>query len=72
LINVTQALGEMAILYPVSGGFYTLALRTARAYVVRTPWRRIRVTLKPQKDVEIPVSPNLVILSFNSLLTRPV
>ncbi|KAL0959014.1 hypothetical protein HGRIS_014326 [Hohenbuehelia grisea] len=27
LINVTQALGEMAILYPVSGGFYTLAVR---------------------------------------------
>ncbi|WVQ79486.1 hypothetical protein IAT38_001585 [Cryptococcus sp. DSM 104549] len=27
LINVTQALGEMAILYPVSGGFYTLASR---------------------------------------------
>lgn len=27
LINVTQALGEMAILYPVSGGFYTLAGR---------------------------------------------
>jgi amino acid transporter len=27
LINVTQALGEMAILYPVSGGFYTLANR---------------------------------------------
>lgn len=27
LINVTQALGEMAIMYPVSGGFYTLAVR---------------------------------------------
>ncbi|WVF72539.1 hypothetical protein IAT40_007356 [Kwoniella sp. CBS 6097] len=27
LINITQALGEMAILYPVSGGFYTLASR---------------------------------------------
>ncbi|TFK18849.1 amino-acid permease inda1 [Coprinopsis marcescibilis] len=27
LINVTQALGEMSILYPVSGGFYTLAIR---------------------------------------------
>ena len=27
LINVTQALGEMAVLYPVSGGFYTLASR---------------------------------------------
>jgi len=27
LVNVTQALGEMAILYPVSGGFYTLASR---------------------------------------------
>jgi len=27
LINVTQALGEMAILFPVSGGFYTLAGR---------------------------------------------
>jgi len=27
LINVTQALGEMCILYPVSGGFYTLAIR---------------------------------------------
>ncbi|KAK0451417.1 APC amino acid permease [Desarmillaria tabescens] len=27
LINVTQALGEMSILYPVSGGFYTLADR---------------------------------------------
>ncbi|KAK7062877.1 Amino-acid permease inda1 [Paramarasmius palmivorus] len=27
LINVTQALGEMAIVYPVSGGFYTLAHR---------------------------------------------
>lgn len=27
LINVTQALGEMCILYPVSGGFYTLAVR---------------------------------------------
>ena len=27
LINVTQALGEMAIIYPVSGGFYTLASR---------------------------------------------
>ncbi|KAG5637064.1 hypothetical protein H0H81_005945 [Sphagnurus paluster] len=27
LINVTQALGEMCILYPVSGGFYTLAGR---------------------------------------------
>lgn len=27
LINVTQALGEMSILYPVSGGFYTLAGR---------------------------------------------
>ncbi|TEB30780.1 APC amino acid permease [Coprinellus micaceus] len=27
LINVTQALGEMSILYPVSGGFYTLAVR---------------------------------------------
>ncbi|WWC85154.1 uncharacterized protein L201_000011 [Kwoniella dendrophila CBS 6074] len=27
LINVTQALGEMAIIYPVSGGFYTLAAR---------------------------------------------
>ncbi|ORX40810.1 amino-acid permease inda1 [Kockovaella imperatae] len=27
LINVTQALGEMACLYPVSGGFYTLASR---------------------------------------------
>jgi amino acid transporter len=27
LVNVTQALGEMAIVYPVSGGFYTLAVR---------------------------------------------
>lgn len=27
LINVTQALGEMSILYPVSGGFYTLSAR---------------------------------------------
>ncbi|KAG6909752.1 hypothetical protein DXG01_015468 [Tephrocybe rancida] len=27
LINVTQALGEMCILYPVSGGFYTLSSR---------------------------------------------
>lgn len=27
LINVTQALGEMAILYPVSGGFFTLVSR---------------------------------------------
>ncbi|KIY72261.1 APC amino acid permease [Cylindrobasidium torrendii FP15055 ss-10] len=27
LINVTQALGEMCIIYPVSGGFYTLANR---------------------------------------------
>ncbi|KAF8873882.1 APC amino acid permease [Infundibulicybe gibba] len=27
LISVTQALGEMSILYPVSGGFYTLAIR---------------------------------------------
>ncbi|KAK7454000.1 Amino-acid permease inda1 [Stygiomarasmius scandens] len=27
MINVTQALGEMAILYPVSGGFYALANR---------------------------------------------
>uniref|UniRef100_A0A0W0FBA3 Putative amino-acid permease inda1 n=1 Tax=Moniliophthora roreri TaxID=221103 RepID=A0A0W0FBA3_MONRR len=27
LINVTQALGEMAIVFPVSGGFYTLAHR---------------------------------------------
>ncbi|KAF8066571.1 APC amino acid permease [Lyophyllum atratum] len=27
LINVTQALGEMCVLYPVSGGFYTLAGR---------------------------------------------
>lgn len=27
LVNVTQALGEMAIMYPVSGGFYTLADR---------------------------------------------
>lgn len=27
LINVTQAIGEMSILYPVSGGFYTLASR---------------------------------------------
>ncbi|KAG6864247.1 hypothetical protein C0991_011089 [Blastosporella zonata] len=27
LINITQALGEMCILFPVSGAFYTLALR---------------------------------------------
>ncbi|KAL8279947.1 hypothetical protein RQP46_007528 [Phenoliferia psychrophenolica] len=27
LINVTQALGELCILYPVSGGFFTLAVR---------------------------------------------
>ncbi|SCV70775.1 BQ2448_3537 [Microbotryum intermedium] len=27
MINVTQCLGELAILYPVSGGFYTLAVR---------------------------------------------
>jgi amino acid transporter len=27
LVSVTQAVGEMAILYPVSGGFYTLAVR---------------------------------------------
>ncbi|TFK63718.1 amino-acid permease inda1 [Pluteus cervinus] len=27
LVNVTQAIGEMSILYPVSGGFYTLAGR---------------------------------------------
>ncbi|KAJ3506100.1 hypothetical protein NLJ89_g7055 [Agrocybe chaxingu] len=27
LINVTQAIGEMSILFPVSGGFYTLAVR---------------------------------------------
>ncbi|KAF9261180.1 hypothetical protein L218DRAFT_931559 [Marasmius fiardii PR-910] len=27
LINVTQALGEMSIMYPVSGGFYTLSER---------------------------------------------
>ncbi|KIY72262.1 APC amino acid permease [Cylindrobasidium torrendii FP15055 ss-10] len=27
LINVTQALGEMCIMYPVSGGFYTLSAR---------------------------------------------
>ncbi|WOO77009.1 Amino-acid permease inda1 [Vanrija pseudolonga] len=27
LMNVVQALGEMAIVYPVSGGFYTLASR---------------------------------------------
>lgn len=27
LINVTQALGEMCIVFPVSGGYYTLASR---------------------------------------------
>ncbi|KAF9448088.1 amino-acid permease inda1 [Macrolepiota fuliginosa MF-IS2] len=27
LINITQAIGEMSILYPVSGGFYTWAVR---------------------------------------------
>lgn len=27
LINVTQALGEMCIIFPVSGGYYTLASR---------------------------------------------
>jgi len=27
LVNVTQAIGEMAIVFPVSGGFYTLASR---------------------------------------------
>ncbi|SDA03329.1 BZ3500_MvSof-1268-A1-R1_Chr7-1g09380 [Microbotryum saponariae] len=27
MINVTQCLGELAILYPLSGGFYTLAVR---------------------------------------------
>ncbi|KDE08980.1 hypothetical protein MVLG_00703 [Microbotryum lychnidis-dioicae p1A1 Lamole] len=27
MINVTQCLGELAILYPISGGFYTLAVR---------------------------------------------
>lgn len=27
LINVTQALGEMCIVFPVSGGYYTLAAR---------------------------------------------
>ncbi|KAG0658435.1 hypothetical protein C6P46_005798, partial [Rhodotorula mucilaginosa] len=27
LINVTQAIGELAIVYPVSGGFYTLVCR---------------------------------------------
>jgi amino acid transporter len=27
LINVTQALGELCIMFPVSGGFYTLAVR---------------------------------------------
>jgi amino acid transporter len=27
LVNVTQAFGEMSILYPVSGGFYTLCIR---------------------------------------------
>ena len=27
LINVTQALGEMSIVFPVSGGFYTLTER---------------------------------------------
>ena len=27
VINVTQALGEMSIVFPVSGGFYTLASR---------------------------------------------
>jgi amino acid transporter len=27
LINVTQALGEMSIMFPVSGGFYTLVVR---------------------------------------------
>lgn len=27
MINVTQALAELSILYPVSGGFYTLAVR---------------------------------------------
>lgn len=27
MIMVTQAVGEMAILYPVSGGYYTLAVR---------------------------------------------
>lgn len=27
LINVTQCLGEMCIMYPVTGGFYTLAVR---------------------------------------------
>ena len=27
MINVTQALGELCILFPVSGGFFTLAHR---------------------------------------------
>lgn len=27
MISVTQAVGEMAILYPVSGGYYALAVR---------------------------------------------
>jgi amino acid transporter len=27
LLNTCQAIGEMAILYPVSGGFYTLVSR---------------------------------------------
>jgi hypothetical protein len=27
LFNITQALGEMAIVYPISGGFYSLVVR---------------------------------------------
>jgi len=47
MINVTQALGELCILFPVSGGFFTLAHRMldpSFAFAVRWPLEEFPLT----------------------------
>ena len=47
MINVTQALGELSIIFPVSGGFFTLAHRMldpSFAFAVRWPLEKFPLT----------------------------
>ncbi len=51
LVNVTQALGELCIMYPVSGGYYALSVVSAFVHAVPSrsdmAWALVSASARP-------------------------
>jgi amino acid permease len=74
LINVTQALGEMCIVFPVSGGYYTLASRMLdQSFAFAMGWNYVLqwAVVLPLEIVSLSLFASSISLIIRSSLDKP-